>query len=97
MNVGFIGLGIMGAPMAGHLIAGGHALFLKTRRDVPETLVAAGGTPCTTAAEMAERSDVIVLMLPDTGVVETVLFGSDGVAEGWRRGRIEAVVPHRVP
>jgi 2-hydroxy-3-oxopropionate reductase len=87
MNVGFIGLGIMGAPMAGHLIAGGHALFLKTRRDVPEALVSAGGTPCATAAEVAERSDVIVLMLPDTGDVEAVLFGPQGVAEGLRPGK----------
>lgn len=87
MNVGFIGLGIMGAPMAGHLIAGGHALFLKTRRAVPEALVAAGGTPCATAAEVAERADVIVLMLPDTDDVEAVLFGPEGVADGLRPGK----------
>ena len=88
MNVGFIGLGIMGAPMAGHLIAGGHSLALKTRRQVPENLVAAGGQPCASAAAVAERSDVIILMLPDTPDVETVLFGADGVAEGVKRGSI---------
>lgn len=88
MNVGFIGLGIMGAPMAGHLIAGGHSLALKTRRQVPENLVAAGGRPCASAAAVAERSDVIILMLPDTPDVETVLFGADGVAEGVKRGSI---------
>jgi 2-hydroxy-3-oxopropionate reductase len=88
MNVGFIGLGIMGAPMAGHLIAGGHSLALKTRRQVPENLVAAGGTPCATAADVAARSDVIILMLPDTPDVETVLFAPDGVAEGAKRGSV---------
>ena len=88
MNVGFIGLGIMGAPMAGHLIAGGHSLALKTRRQVPENLVAAGGTPCATAADVAARSDVIILMLPDTPDVETVLFAPDGVAEGAKSGSV---------
>jgi 2-hydroxy-3-oxopropionate reductase len=86
MNIGFIGLGIMGAPMAGHLIAAGHSLLLKSRRAVPEALVAAGGTPCATAAEVAERADVVILMLPDTPDVETVLFGADGVAAGLRPG-----------
>lgn len=88
MNVGFIGLGIMGAPMAGHLIAGGHSLALKTRRQVPEALVSAGGHACATAAEVAERSDVIILMLPDTPDVEAVLFGADGIAEGVKRGAV---------
>ncbi|MCJ2037342.1 2-hydroxy-3-oxopropionate reductase [Methylobacterium sp. J-068] len=88
MNVGFIGLGIMGAPMAGHLIAGGHSLALKTRRQVPESLVAAGGRPCASAAEVAERSDVVVLMLPDTPDVEAVLFGAEGVAEGVKPGAV---------
>jgi 2-hydroxy-3-oxopropionate reductase len=88
MNVGFIGLGIMGAPMAGHLIAGGHSLALKTRRQVPEALVSAGGRACASAAEVAERSDVVVLMLPDTPDVEAVLFGADGVAAGVRRGAV---------
>jgi 2-hydroxy-3-oxopropionate reductase len=82
MNIGFIGLGIMGKPMAGHLIAGGHALFLKTRREVPAELVSAGGTVCASAAEVAAKSDLVILMLPDTSDVETVLFGEGGVAEG---------------
>lgn len=87
MNIGFIGLGIMGTPMAGHLIAAGHSLFLKTRRSVPEALLAAGGTACATAAEVAERADTIILMLPDTPDVEQVLFGADGVAEGLSPGK----------
>ncbi|WP_020188001.1 2-hydroxy-3-oxopropionate reductase [Methylopila sp. 73B] len=88
MNIGFIGLGIMGKPMAGHLIAGGHTLFLKTRREVPAELVAAGGTACASAAEVAEKSDVVILMLPDTPDVETVLFGEGGVAEGLSTAKI---------
>lgn len=87
MNIGFIGLGIMGTPMAGHLIAAGHSLFLKSRRSVPEALLAAGGTACATAAEVAERADTIILMLPDTPDVEQVLFGAGGVAEGLSSGK----------
>jgi 2-hydroxy-3-oxopropionate reductase len=87
MNIGFIGLGIMGTPMAGHLIAAGHSLFLKSRRSVPEALLAAGGTACATAAEVAKRSDTIILMLPDTPDVEQVLFGAGGVAEGLSPGK----------
>jgi 2-hydroxy-3-oxopropionate reductase len=87
MNIGFIGLGIMGAPMAGHLIAAGHSLFLKSGRSVPEALVAAGGTPCASAAEVAQRSDVVILMLPDTPDVAAVLFGEDGVAAGLSAGK----------
>lgn len=82
MDIGFIGLGIMGAPMAGHLIAGGHNLHLKSRRSVPEALLQAGGKACASTAEVADRSDMIVLMLPDTPDVEGVLFGPDGVAQG---------------
>src|SRR5207244_12071036 len=56
----FIGLGIMGAPMAGHLIKGAHEVFLNTRRKVPGDLVAAGGVACASAAEVARRADVII-------------------------------------
>jgi 2-hydroxy-3-oxopropionate reductase len=87
MDIGFIGLGIMGAPMAGHLIAGGYGLHLKSRRSVPEALLAAGGKACTSAAEVAKNSDVIILMLPDTPDVEEVLFGPDGVAQGMVAGK----------
>ncbi|MBB5755185.1 2-hydroxy-3-oxopropionate reductase [Prosthecomicrobium pneumaticum] len=80
MRIAFIGLGVMGRPMAGHLIAAGHRLFLKTRRGVPEDLVAAGGTACATVAEATAAADLVITMLPDTPDVETVLFGADGVA-----------------
>ena len=85
MNIGFIGLGIMGAPMAGHLLAAGHTLFVRTRSKVPEALAAA--TACASPKEVAERADVIFTMLPDTPDVETVLFGKDGVAAGLSKGK----------
>ena len=86
-NLGFIGLGIMGAPMAGHLIKGGHRVHLQSRSGVPAALSAAGGIACRTAAEVAEEADVVFTMVPDTPDVETVLFGADGVAHGLSRGK----------
>ncbi len=86
-NIGFIGLGIMGAPMAGHLIAGGHTLFLNSRSGVPESLQASGGVPCASPAEVARNADVIITMVPDTPDVEKVLFGEGGVAEGLAPGK----------
>src|SRR5215471_5896237 len=88
MKVGFIGLGIMGAPMAGHLIKGGHDLFLNTRTKVPDDLVTAGGVVCASAAEVAREADVIITMVPDTPDVEAVLFGSGGISEGLSKGKI---------
>lgn len=88
MDVGFIGLGIMGRPMAGHLVGGGHALNLFSRSGVPDDLQAAGGRACASAKEVAERSQVIITMLPDTPDVEKVLFGPLGVADGLEPGRL---------
>ncbi|NPC54783.1 2-hydroxy-3-oxopropionate reductase [Caenimonas soli] len=85
MKIGFIGLGIMGAPMAGHLLAAGHEMFVRTRSQIPEALRAA--TPCATSAEVARAADVVFLMLPDTPDVELVLFGKDGVAAGLSKGK----------
>ncbi|MCG6877276.1 MAG: 2-hydroxy-3-oxopropionate reductase [Betaproteobacteria bacterium] len=87
MKIGFIGLGIMGKPMAGHLIAGGHEAYLNSRSGVPADL-AAKGKPCANAKEVAQKADVVFLMLPDTPDVETVLFGENGVAEGLTKGKI---------
>src|SRR5271169_2270362 len=81
-SIGFIGLGIMGRPMAANLIAGGYELFLNTRRHVPPDLISAGGKVCESAREVAEKSDIIITMVPDTPQVEEVLFGPGGVAEG---------------
>ncbi|PRH87620.1 2-hydroxy-3-oxopropionate reductase [Labrys okinawensis] len=88
MNIGFVGLGIMGSPMAGHLIAAGHTLFLNTLGPVPAELTAAGGKAEATAAEVARKADIIITMVPDTPDVETVLFGKDGVAEGLSAGKL---------
>ena len=81
-KIGFIGLGIMGKPMAGHLIDGGHPLFLHSRSGVPEELLRQGGKACSSPAEVARNSDIIITMLPDTGDVERVLFGENGVTQG---------------
>ena len=85
MDIGFIGLGIMGAPMAGHLLRAGHRLHVRTRSKVPEAL--AGATVCASPKEVAQRADVIFTMLPDTPDVQAVLFGEDGVAAGLSKGK----------
>ena len=88
MKIGFIGVGIMGRPMAGHLQAGGHELILvKHRSELPEELIDAGATVKSTAAEVAANSEAIILMVPDTPDVERVLFGKDGVAAGLSKGK----------
>jgi 2-hydroxy-3-oxopropionate reductase len=87
LNVGFIGLGIMGAPMAGHLIAAGHRLFVHTRGKVPPAIADSSATHCVSARGVAERADIVFLMVPDTPDVERVLFAEDGVAAGLRRGK----------
>jgi 2-hydroxy-3-oxopropionate reductase len=86
-KLGFIGLGIMGAPMCGHLIAAGHQLFVHTRGKVPAPIAESSATQCTTARGVAERSDIVFLMLPDTPDVEKVLFGEQGVAAGLSKGK----------
>jgi len=86
-NIGFIGLGIMGKPMAANLIKGGHTLYLNSRSGVPQELTAAGGKPCASAKEVAQKADIIITMVPDTPDVEKVLFGNNGVAEGLTRGK----------
>ncbi len=88
MNIGFIGLGIMGKPMAGKLIEGGHTLYLHTRRSVPGELTAAGGIACATPKEVAQKADIIITMVPDTPDVEIVLFGKGGAADGMSAGKI---------
>jgi 2-hydroxy-3-oxopropionate reductase len=87
-KIGFIGLGIMGVPMARNLINGGHGLFLHSRSGVAGELTAAGGKACASPAEVARQTDIIITMLPDTPDVEKVLFGGDGVAQGLGGGKI---------
>ena len=87
-RIGFIGLGIMGAPMAQHLLTGGHKLYLHDVKNPPFALIEGGATVCTSAAEVAMRADIIITMVPDTPHVEAVLFGEEGVAKGLRAGSI---------
>ncbi len=70
MNLGFIGLGIMGRPMAGHLMAAGHKLYLNTRSGVPQEMIDKGGVACATPREVAEQAEIIFIMVPDTPDVE---------------------------
>ena len=88
MKVGFIGLGIMGRPMAGHLIDAGHTLFAYDIAPVSPELLEKGATACRSGREVAQRADVVITMVPDTPHVEAVLFGADGVAEGLAPGKI---------
>jgi 2-hydroxy-3-oxopropionate reductase len=81
MNVGFIGLGIMGTPMALHLAEAGHQLFVHTRSRVPEAIAATSARRCASAAEVARAAEVVFTMVPDTPDVEAVLFGAGGIAE----------------
>ena len=86
-RLGFIGLGIMGSPMAGHLLGAGHELFVATRGKPPAGLVAAGASVCASAKEVAQRADIVFIMVPDTPDVEAVLFGDEGVAAGLSKGK----------
>ena len=86
-KLGFIGLGIMGAPMAAHLIAVGHEVFLHTRSEVPANLLTGQASACASAQEVAQKADIIFLMLPDTPDVAKVLFGDGGVASGLSQGK----------
>jgi 2-hydroxy-3-oxopropionate reductase len=88
MKIGFIGLGIMGKPMALNLLKGGHELFLHSRSGVPAELTDAGGKACSSGAEAAVQADVIITMVPDTPDVEQVLFASEGVAAGLSTGNV---------
>src|SRR5438045_3008801 len=87
-KIGFIGLGIMGKPMALNLLKGGHTLFLQSRSGVRPELTGAGGTECADGKEVAHKSDVVIIMVPDTPDVEKVLFGPSGVAQGLSKGKI---------
>lgn len=88
MKLGFIGLGIMGSPMAGHLIKGGHEVHLYSLPSVPQALVDAGGKACASGKEVARNADVIITMVPDTPDVERALFAEGGIAEGLSKGKI---------
>lgn len=89
MNIGFIGLGVMGRPMALHLVKAGYSLCVYARRpEAAAPLVEAGAVSCATPAELASRSDVVITMVTATSDVEQVLLGKDGVLGGARPGTI---------
>jgi 2-hydroxy-3-oxopropionate reductase len=88
-RVGFVGLGVMGAPMARHVLSAGFPLTVHSRSAPPvEALVADGASWVSKAADVARVSDVIVTMLPDTPDVELVLLGADGVGDGAAEGSL---------
>ena len=88
-RIGFIGLGVMGRPMAGHLLAKGYPLVVFSRSRGPvDALVAAGAREAASPADLARQSDVIITMVPDTPDVETVLTGPNGVLEGIKTGAL---------
>ena len=87
-KVGFVGLGIMGTPMAEHLIKAGHEVFLFSLPSVPQSLVAAGGIACACGKDVAQKADIIITMVPDTPHVAAALFDANGIAEGLSAGKI---------
>jgi 2-hydroxy-3-oxopropionate reductase len=87
-KVGFIGTGIMGAPMAGHIKAGGNDLFVYDIAPISAALTDAGAVVCASAKEVAQKADIIITMVPDTPHVAAALFGANGVAEGLSAGKV---------
>ncbi|MDI3306786.1 MAG: 2-hydroxy-3-oxopropionate reductase [Acetobacteraceae bacterium] len=87
MKIGFIGLGIMGKPMALHLKNAGHELFVPERKSVTEEIRRAA-TVLPDGKSIAQAAEVVILMVPDTPDVEAVLFGPNGVAEGLSKGKL---------
>jgi len=86
-KIGFVGLGIMGTPMAGHLIKAGHELYLYSIPSIPAALVEAGGKACASGKEVAQHADIIITMVPDTPHVAAALFDPNGIAEGLSKGK----------
>jgi 2-hydroxy-3-oxopropionate reductase len=87
-DIGFIGLGTMGHPMAAHLLAAGYRLFLHDVAPLPPQLIAAGGIASESGKQVAQESDAVIIMVPDTPHVDAVLFSKDGVADGLSTGMI---------
>jgi 2-hydroxy-3-oxopropionate reductase len=88
-TIGFIGLGIMGRPMAKNLIKAGYNLVVYDINPEPvEDLVKAGAARANSSKEVASRAEVIITMLPDSPEVKQAIMGKDGVIEGIRPGSI---------
>jgi 2-hydroxy-3-oxopropionate reductase len=89
MKIGFVGTGIMGAPMARHLQQAGHELLVfRHRSPLPADLLDGGAEACATLRDLAQGSEVVITMLPDTSDVEAALFGADGIADGLDHGAL---------
>jgi 2-hydroxy-3-oxopropionate reductase len=88
-ELGFVGLGIMGKPMAGHLLKAGYRVHVYDTNSAPvKELVVEGAVACRNNKEVAQKSDIIFIMVPDTPDVEAAIFGPNGVAEGLKPGAI---------
>lgn len=87
-KLGFVGLGIMGTPMAEHLIKAGHEVSLYSIPSIPSALVEAGGKACSSGKEVAKNAEIVFIMVPDTPHVAAALFGANGIAEGLTAGKI---------
>ncbi len=88
-TIGFIGLGIMGAPMAGHLLDAGYGVVTSDHRKAPPAdLVAKGLKTVSGSAAVSKAADIVITMVPDTPQVAEVLFGENGVASGLSKGKL---------
>ena len=87
-KIGFVGLGIMGTPMAEHLIKAGNEVSLFSIPSIPQSLIDAGGKACASGKEVAKNADIVFIMVPDTPHVASALFDQNGIAEGLSAGKI---------
>ncbi len=88
-TIGFVGLGVMGAPMASNLMKAGHSLVVfDVVSDAVDKAAGEGATAAGSAREVAEQADVVITMLPDSSVVEAAMYGDDGVLAGLSEGKL---------
>jgi 2-hydroxy-3-oxopropionate reductase len=96
LKIGFVGLGIMGTPMASHLMKAGHQLFVFTLGKMPEAIASSSATQCVSARGVAERADIIFIMVPDTPDVEAALFSEAGIAAGLKGPAAGSITARKV-
>ena len=88
-TIGFVGLGVMGAPMASNLMKAGHSLVVfDVVSDAVDKATGEGAKAAGSAREVAEQADVVITMLPDSTVVEAAMYGDDGVLAGMSEGKL---------
>ena len=89
MKVGFIGLGIMGRPMSKNLVKAGHELVVfDFNKEAVEDLVSCGAEAAQTGKEVAEKCEVVIIMVPNSPHVRAAVLGENGVAEGAHKGSV---------